>query len=188
MELLFMRIDGIEGEEPIGDGEKHKLIKIESYSHGLGMPTAPFRPSVGTDATLRRSYCRHGLFTVIKGFDKSSPKLFEACANGVVFPTVVIYLCLHRPDPLTKDEEMQPLLSIVMTDAVMASFEYGFSGEWPVETIGFRYTSIGWKTDWIDPETGQDATLEPVGWDGSENAPGDIDIPSSVKWGGGSLF
>jgi len=31
--------------------------------------------------------------------------------------------------------------------------------------------------------------LEPVGWDGTENIPGDIDIPRKVKWGsGGSLL
>jgi type VI protein secretion system component Hcp len=182
MELLFMRLEGIEGEEPIGDSEK--LIKIESYSHSLGTPTAPFRPSVGEDAALRRPYCQHGLFTVTKGFDITSSRLFEACANGVVFPTVAIFLCVHREAGLTKDLEMKPLLTIVLEDAVMASFDYGFQGGWPAESIGFRYTSIGWEVDWIDPATGEDKKLDPVGWDGMENVPAAVS-PGSVKWGSG---
>ena len=59
---LYLRLEGVDGEEPIG--ESQKMILIASYSHGLSMPVAPTRPSLGEDAAFRRSYCRHGLFTV----------------------------------------------------------------------------------------------------------------------------
>ena len=181
-----MRLEGIEGEEPIGDSQK--LIKLQSYSHSLAMPSVPARPSVGKDVALRRSYCEHGLFRVVKAFDNTSPKLFEACANGVVFPSVLIYLCIHRANPLSKDQELEPMLTIVLSDAIMASFDYAFDADWPMEHVGFRYSSIGWKTDWIDPEKGSDKKLEPVGWEGTENTPADISIPGDLKWGSGSLL
>ena len=43
MQMLYMAIEGIEGEEPIGDSQK--LIAISDYSHGLAMDTASIRPS-----------------------------------------------------------------------------------------------------------------------------------------------
>jgi type VI secretion system secreted protein Hcp len=183
MDNLYMRIDDIKGQEPIGD-DPMDLIKIISYRHALLMPIAPFRPSVGMHARLRRSYCEHGLFTVTKGFDKTSPKLFEACANGVVFPTVLIHLCITKgKGAKLKEREMDPMLTIVMTDAVMASFDYGFAGEWPIETIEFRYTSIGWKTTWVDPKDGKEEFLSPVGWNGGTNKGEDIEIEKELKWG-----
>lgn len=186
--LLYMRLEGIEGEEPLGSDEK--AIRLNSYSHNLTLPVAPMRPSVGDGATLRRSYCQHGHFQVTKGFDRTSPKLFNACANGVVFETVAIYLCMSAKttSPTSDGYEPEPFLSILLKTSVIADFRYGYSGEWPVETLAFRYTSIGWKTGWVNPETGEDENLEPIGWDGAENAPAQLSIPSSVKWGQGGLM
>lgn len=185
-QMLFMRVDGIEGEEPIGDSQK--MIMIASYSHGVGISISPSRPSLGKDATLRRSYCQHGLFQVTKGFDKTSPKLFDACTNGVIFPNVVIYACNSSFNSMTKSSEPKPFLSIVMTEAVMAEFQYGFSDGWQVESIGFRYSSIGWTTNWVSPEDGKAETLEPVGWDGLTNEEASVPVPSSLKWSSGSLL
>lgn len=178
--LLFMKLEGVDGEEPIGDSQE--MIAIHSYAHSLTMPVAPARPSAGNDVAFRRSYCRHGLFTVSKGFDMTSPKLFEACANGVVFPHAVVHACSQDFNSTTKKSGPQPFLSIVMTDALMVDFTYAFQDGWQVETITFQYGSIGWKTEWRSPEDGSTANLEPVGWDGTANIPSQLSIPGSVDW------
>lgn len=178
--LLFMKLEGVDGEEPIG--ESQEMIAIHGYSHSLTMPVAPSRPSVGKDAVFRRTYCQHGLFTVVKGFDVSSPKLFEACANGVVFPNAVVHVCSQDFNSTKKKSGPEPFLSIVLSDALMVDFSYGFENGWQVESIAFRYASIGWKTEWRNPEDGKVANLEPVGWDGLANVPEQPSVPKSVDW------
>lgn len=185
-QMLYMRLEGIDGEEPIGASQE--MIAINSYSHGLSMPVAPTRPSVGEDAAFRTSYCRHGAFTVVKGFDKSSTKLFEACANGVKFPNVGIHVCTQEFNSIKNTSEPAPMLSINLTDAIMVDFSYSFQGGWQVENIAFQYTSIGWKVKWVDPEKGDSTNLEPVGWDGQKNSPSTISIPSSIDWSSGGLL
>lgn len=185
-QMLYMRLEGIDGEEPIG--ESQKMIAIQGYSHSIGLPVAQTRPSVGKEAAFRRSFCRQGVFEVIKGFDKTSPKLFEACANGVVFPNAAIYACSQEFNSQKKSSLPVPMLTIVLTDAVMVDFSYGFQGGWQIETISLRYASIGWKTKWADPETGDSENLEPVGWEGLENAASQISVPAGVKWGEAGLL
>ena len=185
-QMLYLRLEGLDGEEPIGDSQK--MIAIQSYSHSVSMPVSPMRPSVGADASFRRSYCQHGLFSVVKGFDRTSTRLFEASTNGIVFPNVAIYACSQSFSSAKKSSEAKPMLTIILTDAIIADFSYGFSDGWQVETIGFQYASIGWESKWPDPETGNESNLEPVGWDGRENKTGSISIPAAVKWGSGSLL
>jgi type VI protein secretion system component Hcp len=185
-QMIYLRLEGVDGEEPIGDSQK--MIAIAGYSHSLSMPVAPGRPSLGEDAAFRRSYCQHGLFTVTKGFDMTSPKLFAACANGIVFPNAAVHTCSQKFNTSAKSSEPAPMLTITMTDAVMVDFSYGFQGGWQVETISFQYAKIGWKVNWADPETGDPANLEPVGWDGLTNKAGEVSIPSAVKWGSGGLL
>ena len=64
----------------------------------------------------------------------------------------------------------------------MSDFSYGFQDGWQVETLSFQYAKIGWKTSWADPEDGEPANLEPVGWDGTTNLPGEVTIPSAANW------
>jgi len=148
-QMLYLRLEGVDGEEPIGNSQK--MIAILTYSHGLSMPVAPGRPSLGENASFRRSFCRHGLFQVTKLFDMTSPKLFEACANGVVFPNAAVFSCKQDFNESKKTSEPAPMLSIFLTNAIMVDFSYSFSGGTQVENLAFRYTSIGWKTKWADP-------------------------------------
>ncbi len=185
-DLLFMRLDGIDGEEPIGADQK--LIRIDNYSHRLSMPSAPMRPSAGPDATMRRSYCDHGLFIVNKALDMTTPKLLAAAANGVVFPNVAIYVGGTDYSTLTNVSKPDPFITIIMTDAIIADFAYGFDGEWQTEKIAWRYTSIGWEVKWTNPDDGSAAQLEPVGWKGDTNKAATVSVPSAVEFGGGGLL
>ena len=73
-------------------------------------------------------------------------------------------------------------------DAIIAEFSYGFEGNWQVERLSLRYSSIGWHVDWINPDTGDNEQLESVGWDGSLNQTQQIDVPSHLQWSSGSLI
>ena len=90
-QLLYMAVDGIPGEQPIDSGQT--LIQLMSFNHTLGAQNGMARPSVGPNAVFRRSYCRHGLFTVRKPLDKTSTKLLNACAASVNIANVAVYVC-----------------------------------------------------------------------------------------------
>jgi len=180
--MLYMKLPGIKGEEPIGK-DSQDAIAIQSYSHSLTLPVSPMRPSVGEHASFRRSYCQHGLFNVLKGFDKTSPKLFEASAAGVEFENVAIFACGQFHGKKNKSIIM-PLLSIHLTRAFIVNFSYEFLDGWQVETIAFQYASIGWHLSWPDPEKGDPGNLD-VGWDALKNiASTDVANPENadVKW------
>ena len=157
-------------------------IAILDYNHGVGLDLAAQRPSVGPDASFRRSRTHHGAFVVTKAFDIASPKLFAAASRGATFKHVVVYSCAQELTALTNTSKPQPFLSIIMKDAVIVDFSYGFVDGWQMETVSFGYGSIGWHVEWKDPESGDSESLEPVGWDGVDNKNSTIAIPSSVEW------
>lgn len=177
-----MRLKGqsFEGEEPIGDDQK--LVRIESYSHGIGMPVTSARPSAGENVNLRRGPCQHGAFTVTKGFDKVSSKLFDAASAGVVFEDVLIFLCSVMSDSKNEKNGPDSILTIHLTNAVIVSFEYSYAGDWPMEVISFSYTSIFWDVSWPDPVDGTINDLEQSGWDGLLNKSGTLAIPGSLDF------
>ena len=180
--LIFLKIEGIDGEEPIGETPEKKMIRLSGYSHSLDMELSASRPSLGPDATLRRSYCRHGLFAVQKGLDLATPKLLQACANGVIFPNVAIHVCTLQDVTFPSRKKVpKPILSIVMTDAIIAHHSYGFQDKWPTEQISFQYTSIGWNCNWYKPKDGS-STAIPTGWDGSSNEDKVLAVPAAVKF------
>ncbi len=179
-DLLYLRLDGVDGEEPIGDSQK--LISIVSYQHNLDQPVTPNRPSQGKDSVHRRSFCRHAPFRVVKGFDKTSAKLFAAASAGVTFKKAIVHACTSQFQSLTNTSKPGPFLSIIMDNAIISGFSYGCEGDWPMETLSFQYASIGWKVNWPDPEDGEEKKLEPVGWDGQKNQPGAVEIPKNLNW------
>ncbi|MCA9178742.1 MAG: type VI secretion system tube protein Hcp [Planctomycetales bacterium] len=185
-QMLYMRLEGIDGEEPIGDNSQDAIAIID-YSHSIGLELANQRPSAGADAAFRRSRTHHAPFVVNKSFDRTSSKIFAAASRGVLFKHVVIYSCSQEISQLTTSSKPKPFLSIIMKDAVIADFSYQFAGNWQAEQISFQYASIGWHVKWKDPESGDSETLEPVGWNGSQNKNEQIAIPSSVEWSSGLL-
>ncbi|WP_296462501.1 type VI secretion system tube protein Hcp [Rubinisphaera sp.] len=184
--MMFMKLTGIDGEEPIGSSPAQKMIAIAGYSHRVSTPIAQIRPNSGEDIRNRRGPCDHGLFVVQKGFDKTSPKLFSASCNGVIFDNAVIYVCSQDRNSLTNSSKIAPFFTITMTEAIIANFSYESSGTWPMEVMSLHYTSISWKVDWIDPDeendTASKSKLEPVGWDGELDKESPTDVPSALSW------
>jgi len=186
--MAYMRIANVDGEEPYGS--TMKLIKIAGFRHGLTVPMSPMRPSVGAQATLRRSYCEHGDMSVFKGLDTTSGKIFDLCSRAAIITDISLLLCRSDTgsNPLNSGEYGPiPFLSIVMTQAVIANFTYEFKSGWPTEQLDIRYTSISWILDWVSPVNGAAANLGGVGWNGGTNVPtppytSSAMIPSTVNY------
>lgn len=185
-QMLYLKLEGVEGEEPIGD-DSQDAIAIIDYSHSIHREMAAVRPSAGAEATRRRSAGIHAPFVVHKAFDKTSPRLFAAAVAGVVFKHAVVYSCSQDVSALTGSSKPLPFLTIVLKNAVIVDFNYSYEGSWQMERIAFDYETIAWQADWKDPESGDSETLEPVGWEGSKNKVDNTDPPSSVEWETGLL-
>jgi type VI secretion system secreted protein Hcp len=185
-DLLFMKLsgDGFKGEEPIGSSKD--LVRIKTFSHDIAQDLVPIRPSaVGSTKEIVRGTPRQGQFTVTRHFDKISPKLFSAATAGIRFDAVSIYFCSVMADSKHEKHEPELILQILLENAVIANFQYGYNSDWPTEIVSFAYTSIGWKTNWPDPTDGTVKPLGDVGWNGELNKPAapDFNILKWEKWG-----
>lgn len=151
---------------------------------------SPARASLGAQSTLRRQYCEHGEFTVFKGLDKTSCKIFDLCSRAAIVSDIAVYMC--RSDASgsalnSGDFVPTPFLSIVMTNAVISGFTYEMQSGWPTERVDIRYTSISWIVDWISPIDGSTVNIPGVGWNGGTNVPtppytASSAIPATVKF------
>jgi type VI secretion system secreted protein Hcp len=118
----FLEIDGIEGEstKPGHVGE----IDIESFSWSVKKTNAAAGPTLSE-------------FVIAKKVDKSSPKLFEACAQGQPIPTVTL--------TCRKAGTTQPqYYTVTFEECLVSSYQSGGSSgdDRPTESISFNYTKI----------------------------------------------
>ena len=165
--MIYLYVEGAEGEEPVDSKNDWKLIKVSGYHHAIGTEVSPARPSVGSNA-LRRGPCRHGEFVVEKELDVASTMLLRFAEASVVIPRVNVFLCANEMND--SKAQLVPFLTFELRDSVIASFEHGSTGGWPTEVVRFRYTSIAWSLDWKDLEDGEDVGKILVDWDGTKNA------------------
>lgn len=87
--------------------------------------------------------------SIAKTVDKASPKLFEACVNGVHFSSVI--LSVDRPSGSNK-----PYLEYKMTDVFVSSINHGGHGtDFPVENITFNFQKLEMKYTALDGNTVQ---------------------------------
>jgi type VI secretion system secreted protein Hcp len=80
--LIFAEFTGITGEADQKDHEG--WIEIDSFSYAMGTPGS------GTGAVRRRGDVVIEDMVLVKGVDKTTPKLMEAAAKGTVITTVTI--------------------------------------------------------------------------------------------------
>lgn len=96
---LFLKIDGIEGEST---DDKHKgEIEVLSYSWGETQPG-------GGKVNMQD-------FHFAKTFDKASPKLFLACANGKHFPKATL--------TVRKDGSNQEYIKWILSDIMCTNYQ-----------------------------------------------------------------
>ncbi|MEO0249748.1 MAG: type VI secretion system tube protein Hcp [candidate division WOR-3 bacterium] len=130
----FLKIDGIEGESA---DSKHKgEIDIFSWSWGA---TQPGTFAMGGGGGAGKVSVQDFRFT--KVIDKSSPKLFEACATGEHIKTAVL-TCRKA------GKEQQEFLKIRLSDVLISSYQTSgteASETLPMEDIALNFAKIEYE-------------------------------------------
>jgi len=153
---MFLKLDGIKGEST---DDKHKdEIQLLSFSFGA---TQPGSAGHGGGAGVGRVHLHD--FSISKFVDKSSPKLFEACAAGT--HTANGYLVCRKAGG-----SQQEYFKIHLKDVLISSISTSGSGgeHLPTESLTLNYSYL--KIDYA----GQDAKGNLTGavsggWDKTAN-------------------
>jgi len=155
----FLKIEGVKGEST---DDKHKdEIELESWSFG-GTNAGAFS-SGGGGGTGKVALQD---FNFVKKTDKSSPNLFKACCTGEHLKSATL-VCRKA------GKEQQEFLTIVITSAIVSSFQTGGSAGSdiiPMDQVSLNYAKIEYKYK----EQKADGSLggEIVGgWDVTTNKP-----------------
>ncbi|TSK08455.1 MAG: type VI secretion system tube protein Hcp [Geobacter sp.] len=130
----FLKIEGIPGES--SDDKHRDWIEVLSYNFSVTQPTSGTASSAGGASAERASFSD---FSVVKVLDKSSPKLFEACANGKHIPSVTLEICRAGGDKL---KYMEYKLSNVIISLDQPSGSAHAGEAIPVEEIAFNFGKI----------------------------------------------
>jgi type VI secretion system secreted protein Hcp len=143
----FLKFSTIPGEAA---DDKHKdWIQIVSYSFGETQP-AKVAASSGGARTAERVNMQDFKFTKVT--DKTSPKLFLACANGEHIPEVKLEVCRSSGDKVK-------FFEIKLTNVIVSSLvNLGNSGSAlgvPTEEISLNFGKIEVTYTQIDPLTGK---------------------------------
>ena len=127
----FLKIDGIQGESL---DSKHKSeIQLESWSFGEANKGS-FSYGAGGGA----GKVQMGDFHFVKHVDKSSPKLFQACASGEHFKTALL-TCRKA------GKDQQEYYKITLNEILVSSFQTSGSAASdivPSEEISLNFASI----------------------------------------------
>ncbi len=153
----FLKVDGIDGES---QDDKHKNeIDIDGFGFGESQSgTMGGGGGGGAGKVLMQD------FHFSKSVDKSSPKLFLACANGEHIPKAVLTV-------RKAGKEQQEFYKVTFTDVLVSSFSTSGSahgGAIPSESISFNFAKIEWE---YKPQA-KDGTLGgaiKAGWDVKAN-------------------
>jgi len=148
---LFLRIEGIPGEAT--DPDHEDWINLLGFSQPIQSPVISTKSPATAD------------FQVRKELDKSSPKLAEALAKGMIIPEVELEYG-HRGDSFLR------FYHVVLRNVLIHRYEVdSVEGAQPVESLGFDFE----KAEWTYLEV--DATGKPLGshqayWDFVRNEGG----------------
>jgi len=156
----FMELEGetqgrIEGSSDI-EGREGAII-VYAFGHSLNIPTDP-------QSGLPTGKRVHGPFKVLKAFDKSSPKLYQACATGEHLTNVTVKF--YRTTAQGAEEHY---FTIKLEDAVIVNISPSMPTTFleqnaqyrHMETVSFTYKKITWtwepdgvesQDDWLVPK------------------------------------
>jgi type VI secretion system secreted protein Hcp len=126
----FLKIEGVEGEAA---SQQHKgEIEIDSFSWGESRTGGASGGGGGGKVQMQD-------FHFVMKTNKSSPKLFLACATGEHFKKALL--------SLRKAGETQGLefLKLTFTDLLVSSFQLAGDGEVPLEQISLSFAKIEWE-------------------------------------------
>lgn len=153
----FIKIDGIPGEST---DDKHKdWIEIISFSSGISQTTAG-SASTGGGATSQRADFAD--FSFVKSFDKASPKLALACADGSHIKEIKLELCRAGGDKVKYYE-------VKMDHCIISSYRPSGSAQGgatlPLEEVSINYGKIAWTYTQQKRTDGSGGGQVATGWD-----------------------
>ena len=155
----FLKIDGIEGTSI---SQQHKgEIEIESFSWGASRTPGSASGGGGRGGGDGRVQMQD--FHFVMKTNKSSPKLFLACATGEHFTKGI--LALRKPG-----NEAVDFLKVALTDVVVTSFQVGGGDEMPLEQISLSFTKIEWEYTSVTPSGHPDKKIK-AGYNLKTNSP-----------------
>jgi type VI secretion system secreted protein Hcp len=147
----FLKVDGIQGEST--DAKHQGEIEVLAFSWGVGQAGSA---STGSGGGAGKAVFDDLL--VVARTSKASPLLWLACANGTHIKTAVLTARKAGKPP-------QEFLTIVITDALVSSYEVdGSDEEHPLDQVSFSYAKV--ETHYTPADkTGKPQPSVSAGWD-----------------------
>ena len=126
----FLKIDGIDGES--ADSKHKNEIQLESWSWG-----ATQEGSFGHSGGGGAGKVAMQDFNFVMKVNKSSPKLFDACATGSHIPKAVL-VCRKA------GKQQQEFLTVTFKDILVSSYQTGGSANdvIPTDQISLNFADI----------------------------------------------
>ncbi len=135
MDVLVIKIDGIEGEATIEKYEKQ--IMCQSFSHSVHNHLHTDVSNVGR----ARGRVEHTDFTITKYADKSSPLLNYKCCMGANLGTVTFTVLRASGQAAHTPQMIYTLENTMVSNIAIA----GGGSDSPVESVSLNYTKIKWE-------------------------------------------
>jgi type VI secretion system secreted protein Hcp len=157
----FLKIDGIEGEST--DKAHANWIELLSFSHGMSQTTSSVVSTAG-GATSSRVNMQD--FSIVKHFDKATPKLAEYCCTGKHIPSVKVEICRAGGDKL---KYMEYKLSNAIVSSVRPGGTSHGGDDVPLEEISFNFGKIEWTYTQQKRADGGGGGNVSAGWDLQQN-------------------
>jgi type VI secretion system secreted protein Hcp len=158
----FIKLDGIEGESK--DSKHENWIEVISFSHDMRQAPSATVSSLGGGTTGRVDMAD---FSFTKGFDKASPKLYEACCKGIHVPNVSVEFCrASGGDKLT-------YMKIDMTDVVVSQVSPSAGhadNDFPTEMVSLNFGKIVWTYTQQSRQGGGAAGQVSTNWSSQKSA------------------
>ena len=135
----YMEVEGIPGGCQVSGRED--TLEILQFDHKLHIPTDP---KDGTVAGARV----HGLFTVLKNYDKSSPELFKRLCNGTAIPKITLrwYTITPEGDETVYFTHTLENARVVKMRSWMPNILDAITERYKhMEEVMFQYEKITWK-------------------------------------------
>lgn len=124
----FVKFEGIKGESLDKDHQ--------GWSDLLGLNQTTFQKLVDGSTSLAGSSGSGGLISVIKSFDKASPKIAESLSTGKILPMVEIQICKNSSDRVC-------YYNYKLENVMISSYSVsGTTDSVPIEEISFNFEQI----------------------------------------------
>src|SRR5690348_9164213 len=154
---IYIDIDGIRGS--VTESSHKDQIEAESIHWGV---SRAFTHITGVASEKLGDKAQFSEVSFTKRIDKSSVKLFEACASGKHIDKATIYIVG------TQEGDTQEFSSYELADVLVSNFnESGNGGDLPHESVALNFTKFTFKFTSRD-EKGK-TTPATYGWDIKQN-------------------